>query len=79
MLRDLRNSAPNNQFDESASASRSGFGAGRTEKDENEDTLGSSHVLLEDSSNSMVNMAISLDPLDAQKALGRIDQEALQR
>ena len=35
--------------------------------------------MLEDSSNSMVNMAISLDPLEANKVLGQIDQKALLR
>ena len=35
--------------------------------------------MLEDSSNSMVNMAISLDPLQANKALGAIDRERMNR
>ena len=41
---------------------------GRDEESDN--GLGSSHVMLDDSSNSMVNMAISLDPLTANKVLG---------
>lgn len=41
--------------------------------------LDSGQVMLEDSSNSMVNMAISMDPLTANKALGQINQEALNR
>ena len=35
--------------------------------------------MLEDSSSSMVNMAISLDPLQANKALGALDQERMMR
>lgn len=37
---------------------------GRGERDENSE-LGSSHVMIDDSTGSMVNMAISLDPLSA--------------
>ena len=33
--------------------------------------------MLEDSTGSMVNMAISLDPLAADKVLGAVDQKAL--
>lgn len=74
MLRDLRGSAPNSHLEDST-VSRSGpaRGHGRDDDDGNENTLGSDQVMLEDSSNSMVNMAISLDPLTAHKALGQID------
>ena len=52
---------------------------GRDEEDGGSSELGSSQVLLEDSSGSLVNMAISLDPLSANKALGYVDQKLLQR
>ena len=35
--------------------------------------------MLENSSNSMVNMAISLDPLTANRMMGQVDQKALQK
>lgn len=35
------------------------------------------HAMIEDSSNSMVNMAISLDPLSAENALRRVEREIL--
>lgn len=35
------------------------------------------HALIEQSSNSMVNMAISLDPLSAENALRKVEQEML--
>ena len=35
--------------------------------------------MLENSSNSMVNMAISLDPLSANRMMGQVDQKALQK
>ena len=54
------------------------FGIGDDEE-VSEDGLGSSHEMLENSSNSMVNMAISLDPLTANRMMGQVDQRALQR
>ena len=45
--------------------------------EDNDSGLGSSQVMLEESSNSMVNMAISLDPLTANRVLGQVDQKAL--
>ena len=39
--------------------------------------VGSGEELIENSSNSMVNMAISMDPLQANRVLGALDQKAL--
>ena len=52
---------------------------GREEENGTSSELGSSQVMLEDSSGSLVNMAISLDPLSANKALGHVDQKLLQK
>ena len=54
------------------------FGVGIDEEN-SEDGLGSSHEMLENSSNSMVNMAISLDPLTANRMMSQVDQKALQK
>ncbi len=35
--------------------------------------------MLEESQNSMVNMAISLDPLTANRVLGKVDQKAMDK
>ena len=78
MLKNLRGSAPSTV---QASASQDQSNGGKRgnqltfgkEDEDNQSNLGSSHVMLDDSSNSMVNMAISMDPLDANKALGAID------
>ena len=49
------------------------------DEENSEDGLGSSHEMLENSSSSMVNMAISLDPLTANRMMGQVDQKALQK
>ena len=42
--------------------------------------VGPDQQLIEDSTNSaLCNMAISLDPLSAEKALGGVDRKALQK
>jgi hypothetical protein len=63
----------------SSSAAR-GPGQQTFGKDDDEQSgIGPGHEMLEDSSNSMVNMAISLDPLTANRVLGKVDQKALDR
>ena len=54
------------------------FGGHKDEKDV--PMVGPDQQLIEDSTNSaMCNMAISLDPLSAEKALGGVDRKALQK
>ena len=49
-------------------------------RDDDEDTIvDSNHQMIEDSSNSMVNMAITMDPFSAEQKLRKIDQMALDK
>jgi len=80
VLADLRNSkkeiaADKSMKNHSRSKQQLTFG-----KDEEDDCgVGSSQEFIENSSNSMVNMAISMDPLQANRVLGAIDQQALRK
>lgn len=82
MLRDLRNSnkgAPvpaDKSMDSNSRSKQLTFGK---DEEDDDDGLGSSQEMIENSSNSMVNMAISMDPLQANRVLGAIDQSALQK
>ena len=46
-------------------------------KDSMDESLDSDHAMIEHSSNSIVNMAISLDPLMAARALNKVEQALL--
>ena len=78
ILRDLEQSQrPRTGMTEDSQGKKRAFG--REEENGTSSDLGSSQVMLEDSSGSLVNMAISLDPLSANKALGHVDQKLLQK
>jgi hypothetical protein len=63
--------------DPSSSKRQMTFGQ-RNESDEEEDSrVDKDHELIETSTNSMVNMAISLDPLAANKAFAAVDKNRL--